>query len=90
MQGPHCALDGVGTYLPNDHPRGDREANREDSGVGRAVGSAQEGHTVTTLLAGEGGVLLLSREREESPSPAESCGWRYCTWPARIKAGPLI
>lgn len=83
MLGPHCLLDGVGTYVPNDHLWGDQEAKREDSGVGHDVDSAQEGHTVILLLAREGGVLLLSGERAESPSPAESCGWTYCTWPAR-------
>lgn len=76
-------LDSVGRYIPSDHPWGDHEASREDNGVGHDVYSAREVHTVITLLAREGGVLLLSREREESPSPAESCGWTYCTWPAR-------
>ena len=74
--------DGVGTYNPSHHPWGDREADRDDSGVGHGVGSAQEGHTVIILLAREGGGLILSGEREESPSPAASCGWTYCTWPA--------
>lgn len=83
MLGSHSVLDGVGMSIPNDHPWGDHEANREASGVGHDVDSAREAHTVITLLAWKGGVLLLSGEREESPSPAESCGWTYCTWPAR-------